>query len=152
MRQVSKRQFKKGDFMKKQAWHAAAFIGVLLMAAVAVGQNNPAVLKADIPFPFVVANQTLPAGRYEVSNLGEQAIRIVNSQKQGALVLTSSLSGRAPESTGKLVFYRYQDSYFLAQVWGTGSAAGKAIYKSSAEKELQWKGNRGELAVLRIEK
>jgi hypothetical protein len=143
----------KGDLMKKQTWQAAAFLGVLLMAAVAVGQNNPAVLKADIPFPFVVADHTLPAGRYEVSNLGEHTIRIVNSQKLGAVVLTSRVSGRrTPESSGNLVFYRYQDSYFLAQVWGAGSAAGKAICKSSAEKERQWKGNRGELAVLRIEK
>jgi len=138
--------------MKQQAWQAAAFLAVLLMTAVAVGQDNPSVLKADIPFPFVVANQTLPAGRYEVSNLGEQTIRIVNSRKQGALVLTSRLSGRAPESSGKLVFYRYQDSYFLAQVWGAGTTVGKAIFTSPAEKELESKQSRREIAVLRIEK
>jgi hypothetical protein len=138
--------------MKKQTWQAAAFLGVLLMAAVAVGQNNPAVLKADIPFPFVVAAHTLPAGRYEVSTLGEQTIRIVNSRKQGAFVLTHKLSGRAPESSGKLVFYRYQDSYFLAQVWGAGSNTGRAVSKSPAEKELESKQTRREIAVLRIEK
>ncbi len=137
--------------MKNQTWKAAAFLGVLLVAAVAVGQNNPAVLKADIPFPFVVADHTLPAGRYEISNLGEQTLRIVNFHKQGAVVLTSRVSGRAPESSGKLVFYRYQDSYFLAQIWGAG-AAGKAINKCSAEKELEGKHNRSEMAVLRIEK
>ena len=137
--------------MKKQTWQAA-FMGVLLMATVAVGQSNPAVLKADIPFPFVVADHTLPAGRYEVSTLGEQTIRIRNSQKQGAFVLTSKLSGRAPETSGKLVFYRYQDSYFLAQVWGAGSPTGKAINKCPAEKELEGKQNRREIAVLRIEK
>jgi hypothetical protein len=142
----------KGDLMKNQTWKAAAFLGVLLVAAVAVGQNNPAVLKADIPFPFVVADHTLPAGRYEISNLGEQTLRIVNFHKQGAVVLTSRVSGRAPESSGKLVFYRYQDSYFLAQIWGAGSAAGKAINKCSAEKELEGKHNRSEMAVLRIEK
>ena len=122
------------------------------MAAVAVGQSNPAVLKADFPFPFVVADHTLPAGRYEVSTLGEQTIRIVNSQKQGAFVLTSKLSGHAPESSGKLVFCRYQGSYFIAQFWGAGSAAGRAVYKSSAEKELESKQNRREIAVLRLEK
>jgi hypothetical protein len=151
MRHVSRRQFKKGDFMKKQTWQAA-FMGVLLMATVAVGQSNPAVLKADIPFPFVVADHTLPAGHYEVSTLGEQTIRIVNSHEQGAFVLSSKMSGRAPESSGKLAFYRYQGSYFLAQVWGAGSAAGRAVYKSPAEKELESKQNRREIAVLRLEK
>jgi hypothetical protein len=134
--------------MKKQTWQAAVFLGVLLMAAVAAGQN----LKADIPFPFVVADHTLPAGRYEVSTLGEQTIRIVNSQKQGAFVLTSRVSGRAPESSGKLVFYRYQDNYFLAQIWGVDSNTGRAVSKSPAEKELESKQNRREIAVLRIEK
>jgi hypothetical protein len=155
MRQVSTRQFKpieKRDLMKNQTWQAAAFLGVLLMAAVAVGQNNPALLKADIPFPFVVANHTFPPGRYEVSSPSEQTIRIGNSQKQGAFVLTSRVSGRARESSGKLVFYHYQDSYFLAQVWGAGSAAGRAIYKCPAAKELEGKQNRREIAVLRIEK
>jgi hypothetical protein len=142
----------KGDLMKKQTWQAAAFLGALLVAAVAVGQNNPAVLKADIPFPFVVADHTLPAGHYEVSNLGEQTIRIVNPQNQGALVLTSRVSGRAPESSGKLVFYRYQDSYFLAQIWGADSNTGRAVSKSPAEKELESNQNRREIAVLRIEK
>jgi len=122
------------------------------MATVAVGQSNPAVLKADIPFPFVVADRTLPAGHYEVSTLGEQTIRIVNSHGQGAFVLTSKMSGRGPESSGKLVFYRYQGSYFLAQVRGAGSAAGRAVYKSPAEKELESKQNRREIAVLRLEK
>jgi hypothetical protein len=137
--------------MKKQTWQAA-FIGVLLMATAAVGQSNPAVLKADIPFPFVVADHTLPAGHYEVSTLGDQTIRIVNSHEQGAFVLTSKMSGRTPENSGKLVFYRYKGSYFLAQVWGAGSAAGRAVYKSPAEKELESKQNRGEIAVLRLEK
>jgi hypothetical protein len=137
--------------MKKQTWQAA-FIGVLLMATAAVGQSDPAVLKADIPFPFVVADHTLPAGRYEVSNLGDQTIRIVNSHQQGAFVLTSKMSGRAPENSGKLVFYRNQGSYFLAQVWGAGSASGRAVYKSPTEKELENKQNRGEIAVLRLEK
>ena len=138
--------------MKKQIWQAAAFLGALLMATVAVGQSNPAVLKADIPFWFVVADHTIPAGRYQVSTLGEQTFRIVNSQKQGAFVLTSLVSGRAPYSSGKQVFYRYGDSYFLAQVWGAGSNTGRAVSKSSAEKELESKQNRREIAVLRIEK
>jgi hypothetical protein len=137
--------------MKKQTWQAA-FMGVLLVATVAVGQSNSAVLKADIPFPFVVAGHTLPAGHYEVSTLGEQTIRIVNSHQQGAFVLSSKMSGHAPESSGKLVFYRYQGSYFLAQVWGAGSAAGRAVHKSPTEKELESKQNRREIAVLRLEK
>jgi hypothetical protein len=137
--------------MKAQSWHLTAILGTLLIAAAVVGQNNPAVLKADIPFPFVVANHTLPAGHYVVSTLGEQTIRLTNSHKQGAFVLTSRVDGRAPENSGKLVFYRYQNSYFLAQIWGAGNSQGKQVYKSPAEEELERKGASKEIAVLRAE-
>ena len=138
--------------MNRHTGQTAVFLGVLLAAAAAAGQSNPAVLKADIPFPFVVANQTLPAGHYAVSTLGEHTIRIANSHKQGAFVLTSKVAGHSPESSGKLVFYRYQAAYFLAQVWGPAKGTGKQLYKSRGEEELESKGISKEIAVLRAEK
>jgi hypothetical protein len=137
--------------MKRNIWQAAGFLVALLAAVAAAGQNNPAVLKADIPFPFVVANQTLPAGHYVVSSLGEQTIRVTNSPKHVAFVLTYRVEGRASESIGKLVFYRYEDSYFLAQVWNAGNNQGKQVSKSPAEEELERKGASKEVAVLRAE-
>jgi hypothetical protein len=136
--------------MKRHTWQAAGFLVVLLTAA-ATGQNNPAILKADIPFPFVVANHTLPAGHYVVGTLGEQTIRIANSHKQGAFILTSRVDGGTSERLGKLVFYRYEDSYFLAQVWNAGSNHGKQVFKSPVEEELERKGASKEIAVLRAE-
>ena len=136
--------------MKRHTWQAAGFLVVLLTAA-ATGQNNPAILKADIPFPFVVANHTLPAGHYVVGTLGEQTIRIANSHKQGAFLLTSRVDGSTSESLGKLVFYRYEDSYFLAQVWNAGSNRGKQVFKSPVEEELERKGVSKVIAVLRAE-
>jgi hypothetical protein len=137
--------------MKRHTWQAVGFLVVLLAAAAASGQDNPAVLKADIPFPFVVANHTFPAGRYVVSTLGEQTIRIANSHKQGAFVLTSRVDGRASESMGNLVFYRYEDSYFLAQVWSAGNNHGKQVFKSLAEEELERTGASRKISALRTE-
>ena len=137
--------------MKNQIWQMAAFLAVLLAAATAAGQDNPTVLKANIRFPFVVGNQVLPAGHYVFSSLGESTVRIVNSRKQGAFVLTSRVDGRAPESSGRLVFYHYQNSYFLAQVWSAGNSQGKQVYKSPAQKELENKGANKEIAVLQAE-
>jgi len=135
--------------MKRHAWQTALFL--LVLVAAAVGQDNPAVLKANIPFPFVVANRTLPARHYVVSTLGEHTIRVANSQELGAFVLISSVDGRAPENTGKSVFYRYEDRHFLAQVWNPGNNQGKQVYKSPAEKELERKGASKEITVLRAE-
>jgi hypothetical protein len=142
---------KQGEAMKRHTLQAAGFLVVLLAAAAATGQDNPAVLKADIPFPFVVANHTLPAGHYVVSTLGEHTIRIANSHDQGAFVLTSRVDGHASESLGNLVFYRYEDIYFLAQVWSAGNNQGKQVFKSPAEEELERKGASGKISVLRAE-
>src|SRR5258708_40187610 len=106
--------------MNRHIGQTAIFLGVFLTVTAAAGQSNPAVLKANIPFPFVVANQTHPAGRYVVSTLGEHTIRIANSHKQGAFVLTSRVAGHAPESSGKGLSYRYDGTYFLADVCGPG--------------------------------
>jgi hypothetical protein len=139
------------NVMNRHTAQAAAFLAVLLAVAAAAGQRIPAVLKANIPFPFVVADHTLPAGRYAVSTLGKQTLRIAGSKKQGAFVLTSAVPGRASESPNKLVFYRYQDTYFLAQVWGPGNT-GRQIHKSHAEEDLESKGINKEIAVLRAER
>jgi hypothetical protein len=144
-------RLRKENVMNRHTGQTAVFLGVLLAVAAAAGQSNPAVLKADIPFPFVVANQTLPAGRYVVSTLGEHTIRIANSHKQGAFVLTSRVDGHAPESSGKVVFYRYEGTYFLAQVWGPAYGAGKQLYKSRAEEQLEDKRIEKEIAVLRVQ-
>ena len=136
--------------MERHIWQAAVFL-VVFVAAAAAGQNNPAILKADIPFPFVVADQTLPAGHYVVSTPDEQTIRITDSHKHGAFVLTYRVDARASESLGKLVFYRYEDSYFLAQVWNAGNKQGKQVFNSPKEEDWERKGASKEIAVLRAE-
>ena len=138
--------------MQRQTWQTVAILGVLLAVAAAVCQSNPALLKADIPFPFVVADHTLPAGRYAVSTLGEQTLRIAGSHKQGAFVLTAAVPGHASESSKTLVFYRYQDTYFLAQVCGSANGTGRQLHKSRAEEELEYKRIEKQIAVLRAEK
>jgi hypothetical protein len=147
---MSKRQINQEDVMKRNTWQVAAFLGVLLTTAVAVGQSN-SVLEADIPFPFVAGDHTLPAGHYEVSTLGQGSIRISNSHHQGAFVLTSNADGRTPERSGKLVFNRYSGTYFLAQVWGPAKSTGKQVYKSRSEEQLKGEGINREIAVLRVE-
>src|SRR3974390_2049723 len=79
--------------MKSLVSSLTSVVVIFLLANAALGQNG-AVLKADIPFSFAVADRTLPAGQYLVSNLGEKTLRIVNSNNnQGAFVLTYMADG-----------------------------------------------------------
>lgn len=139
--------------MKRHISQMAAFLVVLLAtAAAAVGQNDLA-LAADIPFPFVVANHTLPAGHYELSAVGDQGVTyIVGSHNQRAFARTLKVERRAPERSGKIVFHRYQDTYFLTQIWAPTQRMGKQLYKSDAEEELESLGTNKANVVLRAQK
>jgi hypothetical protein len=123
----------------------------ILTFAAAVGQNDPGVLRVRIPFPFVVAGRTLPPGRYELSTLGEQTVRVASAHNRSAFVMTSRVDARGPGGSGKLVFHRYRDMYFLAQVWRAGSSQGKQVFKSPVEEDLERKGARLEITVLQTE-
>jgi hypothetical protein len=50
-------------------------------------------------------------------------------------VMTFAASANAPQAKSKLVFHRYDNRYFLTQVWTAGSARGRELPKSAKEKE-----------------
>ena len=137
--------------MRQQGAYLTALLTTLLTLAAALGQNDPGVLRARIPFSFVVAGRTLPPGHYVLSTLGEQTVRVASAHTRSAFVMTSRVDARVPGSEGKLVFHRYQDMYFLAQVWRAGSSHGKQVFKSPVEEDLERKGAHLEIAVLRTE-
>ena len=135
--------------MKRQFWKGGVFLGALLATSIAVGQGSRGETVADIPFTFTVANHSFPPGRYTVTRLNQTLLRIFNSHNQGTVFLTHSAEGVAPEETGKMVFHRYGDSYFLSEVWGPASSTRHQLSESRAEAELTRKHTAMETAVLK---
>jgi hypothetical protein len=136
--------------MKKKQWQVMGFLAALLTASTAVGQSNYRDTIADIPFAFTVGNHTLPPGRYTVTRLSEQALKIVNSQNQGTFALNNRVEGRAPDSS-KMVFHRYGNAYFLSEIWVSGSRTGTKVVRSRLEEELAGKQTEMEIAELQID-
>jgi hypothetical protein len=136
--------------MKKQTWKVVGFLAALLATSTAVGQTNRGDTIANIPFAFTVANHTLPPGRYTVTGMGETTFRIFSSHNQGTVVLTTRVEGKAPEGTGKIIFHRYGDAYFLSEVWGAASRTGRKVFQSRAEGELAGRRTEMEIASLQI--
>ncbi|MGB9234034.1 MAG: hypothetical protein WCC04_06440 [Terriglobales bacterium] len=121
--------------MKMRLWQKTLIVAALLTAG-AVGQSMRGGQIVQVPFPFVVAERTLPAGRYFVTNIGETRLRIYSAERQ-SLVQTHTVQGHAPEGSGKMVFHRYGDVYFLAEVWAPGRDVGQQLTKSRAEDEVR---------------
>lgn len=113
-----------------------AFYAALLLAASACIAQTKGDVVAVIPFPFVVAGHTLPAGQYIVSPVNRNTLRIHESMDPGMFVPTNAAQRSESDNTSKLVFHRYQDTYFLSQVWITGNDWGREVCRSDAEREM----------------
>jgi hypothetical protein len=122
--------------------------GILLAISGAAAQTSPGDLVVDVPFAFVVAGQSLPAGHYIVKAVSEGQVRIINSQSVGVYVPTHG-DLRNTSDDSKLVFHRYGDTYFLAGAWVKGNTTGRALFPSRAEREMAKAKTEMELAVVR---
>lgn len=122
----------------------SAFLALGLLLAVSAAQAQETAVKADIPFNFVVGNQTLPAGEYTVLNQGAvgQAVLIRSYAGKTALFAsTQPCSSSGPSAKTKLVFHTSAGRYFLYQIWTEGNSSGRQIPKSRAEVELAKNGD-----------
>jgi hypothetical protein len=124
--------------MKKRLFVMA---GLLVFASIVATQ----VVRADepmlvnIPFAFVAGNATLPAGEYRVERLhGNSAVVLIrcSDTSAAAVVLSNATQAKETPTQSKLIFKRYDNRYFLSQVWSAGSIRGRELLKSRAEKEI----------------
>ncbi|HEX8843955.1 MAG TPA: hypothetical protein VF791_04900 [Pyrinomonadaceae bacterium] len=132
--------------MKKQALKAVtmliSIIALAFMTAVATSaQSRGHSLKADIPFDFAVGDKMLPAGEYTVGKASTQDDSVIsirsNEGSQSAVRLTNNVQANAPKKRALLIFNRYGNTYFLAQIWTAGSTEGREMLKSKAERAAE---------------
>ena len=112
---------------------------LLALAGASVQAQSNSRLVANVPFKFVLAKRTLPAGKYSIQQMGTaggRVLRIDNARgKNAGVILAKSLSSKRDDSTTQLVFRRYGDHYFLAEVWMSGEYRYE-LPKTKAEKEI----------------
>ena len=130
----------------------AFYAALLLTTSAVIAQTKQGDVTADIPFPFVVAKQTLPAGHYIVSPTNADGLGIHDANNHGTFVPTHSAQRSPSDNTCKLVFHRYGDTYFLAEVWVSANSIGKVLFRSRAERELADRGQEREIAAVRVGK
>ena len=114
----------------------AGLLALVLAVGSAMAQSN-VTLKADVPFEFVASKNTLPAGEYRVQFLASSpTLAIANANRSAkAVVLTNAVEADQPARQAKLVFRKYGDRYFLAQIWIDGVARGNELPVSRTERE-----------------
>jgi len=77
-------------------------------------------------------------GTYSIGAISSDAKTLLVQARGGSGVMVGSNAAESltPASKTKLVFNRYRDQYFLAEIWVEGATLGRRLLKSSREKEL----------------
>ena len=121
-------------------------IAIMIVSVVfAVGAHaqtgGPQTMRAKIPFAFTVGNKSLPAGVYTIRILNptsdRKALQIRSEDgRASAIVQTLGVNGSLA-GDAKLVFRRYGNSYFFAQLQMAGETTSLAAAKTRAERAAQ---------------
>ena len=119
---------------------------LLTAAGFAQMRSSQQLMKVNIPFAFGVQDQSLPAGQYLVFTVTpERSIRIVSANgKHSAIVNTLPNYAKEPSSNSRLVFHRYGNEYFLAEVWTAGQDVARNPLSSKKAMESASNGERPE--------
>jgi hypothetical protein len=141
--------------MKNHALNIFAMLAVAALLATPLAFAQSAYLTAVIPFDFVVGDRTLPAGSYQVvcSPNGSPTVTLRGVDVKAVhIALTQATRSAKLPKEGKLIFNRYGNSNFLAQVWRPGVSQGNLLPTSKTEREMAARAARGgttEVAVSR---
>ena len=95
-------------------------------------------LTVDLPFAFQVNNKQFPAGKYQVkAEAGHAAVLLQGVDcKQAIFSLSTPIQSEKTREVPSLVFRRYDDRYFLSQIWTPGTDSGRSLPASAAEREV----------------
>jgi hypothetical protein len=136
--------------MKRQALFTASLYMMIGMVVASVNAQTGGV-RAEVPFSFVAAGKTLPAGAYTMV-AGSDMVSVVSTAggRTVALALVNKVSGRSAGANGRIIFHCYRERCFLAEVWSPTGENGRQLLTSRVEAELAKEGEGQYFAILGV--
>ena len=121
---------------------ALALASAVVSANAQSSKSNRVV--ADIPFEFSVGYFTMPAGEYSAKLAARASdasiIQLMIQSGDGTIsaVRLSEATKRMENKTpARLVFHRYGQRYFLAEVWNGTDNTGRQLLQSLEERAIE---------------
>lgn len=115
--------------------------------AVAVRGEEYAI-RVNVPFEFVVGNDTLQPGEYVINRLRTvTSAHVIKTQGASTMALTQEGAWFRGD-TSSVVFNRYGDRYFLTSIRAAESGIAYQLPKSKLETELIGQGSRPAVEML----
>ena len=129
----------KKEMLKGITMAALTITLALATAVVSANAQSSDRLAAAVPFDFTVGGQTMAAGDYilgPATSDGEGLV--VRSKETGkSVVRLTNSSERWQDNRAGLVFHKYGQRYFLAEVWGAGNSTGRKLTESREERAIR---------------
>ena len=122
--------------MRNQIYSAIAIFAVLLgFAGVGVQAQAPSRVEVSIPFEFSAGKTTLKPGVYTIKRMSGNLVSLKSVDNKSSVVLNApvNLSSTDPEATERLIFNKYGDQYFLAQIWLTADSGRELLRQKKTE-------------------
>lgn len=132
--------------MQKQILKAATILSLVVALTITstvapAAADSSSSIRVNVPFDFTADHTVLPAGKYTIQSAGVNfngVIRITSDDdKATVFLLTQSAQSIQSRDETVVIFHRYEDQYFLFQVWAIGDTIGSEIPKSSLEREAE---------------
>jgi len=112
-----------------------SLIGVaLLLAAVSAFAQTTRAIRVKVPFPFVTAGKSWPAGDYRVQIRTDNRTLTLSSHGIGSATVPTTTDERAGEKRTYLRFQRYGERWVLQEVTQDGTA--QVLNSGELESEL----------------
>ena len=130
-----------------------AVIALLALVAFVTLSATPShaqtLIKGDVPFSFYAGSRMLPAGQYSITDTGNQLAMLLSSGPKGIeFLMPKTTDLRSDLQVPKLVFLRYGDEYFLAEIWSDVDGSVRILPAHPRERLLAKSGASPQVAVV----
>jgi hypothetical protein len=115
---------------------AQSSLVVLSLLLTVAGAHAQSAARAKVPFAFKVGTTQMPAGTYNIQNVGANIVTVRNVQT-GTSVLAMGRRESPSKKMDKLIFHHYGSQYFLTEILGSEGSQAMVFPATKREKELQ---------------
>lgn len=126
--------------MRNQIYRAIAILNIFLGFSMAsVQAQTPNRIEVKIPFEFSAGTTQLKPGVYTIKRISENLVTLKNVDDKSAAILNApvNLGSTDIAATERLVFNRYGDRYFLAQIWLTADSGRELLRKRELSARIE---------------
>ena len=128
-------------------------ISVIALVPIGVEAQSAYRFKVEVPFPFVLKGQTLPAGTYVIERTDPARPNIVTLKKVDGgivrVVITQRVEKDEPGTSSSLIFIQRKGKHYLFQVWTAAAMNGNQIPGALDKKVNEQLRNNSSFVTLR---